>query len=464
MPRVVIVGGGISGLATAYALQTRMPSAEILVLEAASRPGGTIWSERLDGFLVEYGPNGFLDTKPSTVNLCRSLGLEPDLVPAGPAARHRYLFHGNRLFRLPEGMASFVTTPLLSWRSKLAVLTEPFRPAKTDDADESVDQFFRRRTTQEIAETLADALVTGIHAGDPKLLSMAAAFPRLASLEKQYGSLLKGMRQLARERREAARREGRPRSSGSRILSFREGLRTLIETLRERLRSAPVTGVRVRQVSFTPEGTWTVQAEGREAWTADAVVLACPSYRAAELVADLDAQLAEHLEAIAYAPAIVVTLGYRRSDVPHPLDGFGHIVPQRLRADLLGSQWCSSIFPERAPQGCVVLRAICGGWNRRDLVSWEDGRLLQAVRQHYRQTLGVVAEPVFQHLVRWPQAIPQYHLGHQDRVRTIEACAARHRGLFLTGNAYHGVAMNDCTEQAEITAERVAASLAAAGR
>jgi oxygen-dependent protoporphyrinogen oxidase len=464
MPKIVVVGAGISGLATAYALQNRLPDADILVLESASRIGGTIWSERRDGFLVEHGPNGFLDTKPSTVQLSLALGLNAELVSALPAARHRYLFHKDRLMQLPEGFWSFLTTPLLSWRSKWAVLTEGFRPAKRDDADESVHDFFCRRTTAEIAETLADALVTGIHAGDPKLLSMPAAFPRLASLEKEYGSILKGMKHLARERRRQAQQAGRSPSAGSRILSFRDGLRTLIETLRTRLKTPPVLGVEVRRILLDAVGQWAIQGPGQDRWTADVVILACPAFRQAEIVADLDAELAELLGGIAYAPAVVVAIGYRREDVPHSLDGFGHIVPQRLGADLLGSQWCSSIFPDRAPPGCVLLRAICGGWHRQDLASWEDARLVEAVRHHYRQVLGIAAAPVFHQVVRWPRGIPQYHLGHRERVRRIEERAQCHRGLFLTGNALHGVAMNDCTEQAEITADRVAAYLAAAGR
>ncbi|MCS6975685.1 MAG: protoporphyrinogen oxidase [Gemmatales bacterium] len=464
MPRVVVVGAGISGLATAYALQKRIPSAEILPLESESRIGGTIWSERRDGFLVEHGPNGFLDTKPSTVQLCRDLELDDALLPAGPAARHRYLFHNDRLVRLPEGIWSFLTTPLLSWRSKWAVLTERFRPPRMEDADESVHDFFRRRTTEEIAETLADALVTGIHAGDPKMLSMAAAFPRLAALEKEHGSLLRGMKHLARERRRLARETRRPPSSGSRILSFRDGLRKLIEVLQSKLKTPPLVGATVKRVFPNETGQWSVEGQGRDRWAADAVILACPAYRQAEIVADLDPELADLLRGIAYAPAIVVALGYRREDVPHSLDGFGHIVPQRHRADLLGSQWCSSIFPDRAAPGCVLLRAICGGWHRKDIAAWDDNRLLEAVRQHYRHALGIEKPPVFHQIVRWPLGIPQYHLGHVERVHRIEKCTAKHRGLFLTGNALHGVAMNDCTEQAEITAGRVAAYLAGADR
>jgi oxygen-dependent protoporphyrinogen oxidase len=453
-PRIVIVGAGISGLAVAYHLQRLVPSAQISVLERDVRPGGTIWSERQAGFLVEYGPNGFLPGKPSTLSLCRSLDLERFLVEAGPAARHRYLLLDGRLHRLPEGVWSFLTTPILSWRSKLAVVWERFRHAPPPQTEESVHDFFCRRTTVEIAETLADALVTGIHAGDPRLLSMAAAFPRLAQLERQWGSLTRAMRQLIQERRAAS--AGRLFRTGSQFLSFAEGMRTLIEALVQRLRTPPLLGVCVTRVSRTKSGSWQVQAEGRDAWPADAVVLACPAYCQAEMLADLDRQLAEEVAGIPYSPAVVVTMGFRQEAVPGRLDGFGYLVPQRLRADVLGSQWCSSIFPQRAPPGCVVLRAICGGWQRPDVVSWDEERLLASVRGHYRQVLGITAMPVFHAVVRWPKAIPQYHVGHLQRLERIAARLAQYRGLFLTGNAYHGVALNDCTEQGEMVAQAVA--------
>ncbi|HZY86234.1 MAG TPA: protoporphyrinogen oxidase, partial [Gemmataceae bacterium] len=199
-----------------------------------------------------------------------------------------------------------------------------------------------------------------------------------------------------------------------------------------------------------------VSAEGRDRWTADAVVLAAPAYRQAALLAELDAGLAELIAGIAYNRVAVVALGYRREDVPGGLDGFGFIAPQRLRRDVLGVQWCSSIFPDRAPPGLVLLRALCGGWGRPEVVGWPEPRLLGAVRAELAVSMGVRAEPVFHHVVRWDRAIPQYHLGHLDRVAWVEGRAGRHPGLFLGGNCYRGVALNDCVEQAGLLAGRVA--------
>jgi oxygen-dependent protoporphyrinogen oxidase len=460
MARVVIVGAGISGLALAYRLRQAVPNVDLTILEQRDRPGGTIWTERRDGFQVEVGANGFLDTKPSTLALCRDLGLADRLLPASEAAsRNRYLFLDGKLRLLPGSLGAFLRSDLLSWRGKLGVLTEPFRPGRRANADESIDAFARRRIGREAAEVLADAFVTGIHAGDPALLSVRAAFPRLAALEAEYGSVLKGLTRTARQRRADAAARGETYRRPGTMWSFREGLRLLIETLRDRV-GQPLLGVRVRRIETatgngTPQPTWAVVAEGKDRWSAEAVVLACPAYQQAAIMADLDRELAERIQGIAYTRVVVVALGYRQAAVPMPLDGFGYIAPQRTRQDLLGVQWCSSIFPDRAPAGMVLLRAMCGGWHRPEVVGWDDARLLAAVRADLRRALGIVADPVFRHIVRWDRAIPQYQLGHLQRVAWVEARAARHPGLFLGGNAYHGIALNDCTEQAEQLAARV---------
>jgi oxygen-dependent protoporphyrinogen oxidase len=454
--RVVIVGAGISGLATAYRLQQLDPEADITVLEQRDRPGGTIWTESRDGFQVELGANGFLDSRSSTLELCREVGLGDRLVAASEASgRNRYLFWEGRLRRLPAGFGDFLRSDLMTWRGKVRLLLERFRRRRQDGCDESVEAFARRRAGDEAA-LLADALVTGIHAGDPALLSIRAAFPRVAALEAEHGSILKGLAAAARQRRAEAHARGEPIRRGGKMWSFREGLRLLIETLRDRLVRPPLLGSGARRVEATPDSSarWLVCGEGRDAWPADAVVLACPAYRQAALLHDLDPELADRINGIAYNRVAVVALGYRQADIPLSLDGFGYIAPQRARRDVLGVQWCSSIFPARAPDGAVLLRAMSGGWQRPEVVGWDDERLVEAVRAEFKVAMGILAEPVFHSITRWDRAIPQYHLGHVERVAWIEERVRRHPGLFVGGNAYHGVAMNDCTEQASALAAR----------
>jgi oxygen-dependent protoporphyrinogen oxidase len=450
MPSIVIVGAGVSGLSVAFRLQQFAAGAAVTVLEEAPRPGGTTWTLREDGFQLEAGPNGFLDTKPTTRALCHDAGLGHQLVAvSAAAARNRYLLLRGRLRALPAGPGSLFRSDLLSARGKLSLLFELFRRHRPH-GDESIDAFVRRRAGAEAADVLADAMVTGIYAGDSTLLSLPACFPRLAQFERENGSVIRGFLRAAKKRRSERR------IRGSTLWSLQGGLRSLIETLADRLQ--PHLGVRVRAIRREGE-RWLVQGEGQDRWSADAVVLTCPAYRQAEMVDDLDPRLAERIAEIPYNRVAVVGLGYRRADVPGSLDGFGFIAPQRTRRDLLGVQWCSSIYPGRAPDGCVLLRVMCGGWHRSEIVDWDDDRLLRSVHAELRQAMGIAAAPVFQRIVRWPRAIPQYHVGHLDRLAWIDERLHGHRGLFLGGNAYRGVALNDCTEQGEILARAVAAQL-----
>jgi len=460
MPRVVVVGAGLSGLAAAYRIRAAVPGAALTVLDRNPRPGGHVWTESADGFTAELGPNGIFDAKPHTLRLCRELGLGDRLVPAAEAARkNRFLFLDGRLHRLPASPLGVLTTPVLSPRGRLALLAEPFRRRPgTVPADETVAAFARRRFGREAADTFVDALVTGVQAGDPERLSVAAAFPRLPAYEAEAGSVLRGALRAARRRRREARAAGEPPPGPRQLWSFREGLRVLIEELARRLSDAVRLGEDVRRLERAGAG-WVVRGAGGE-WPADAVVLTTPADHQAGLVAGLDPDLAREMAAVPYAPVAVAALGYRRADVAGPQDGFGYIAPGNTGRDVLGVQWCSSIFPDRAPPGFVLWRALCGGARRGDVLAWDDDTLVRRVHAEMTVAMGVTGEPVFRRVVRWPRAIPQYVVGHAARVARVEARAAAFPGLFPAGSAYHGVAMNDCTEQAEGLAERVRAFLA----
>jgi oxygen-dependent protoporphyrinogen oxidase len=364
---------------------------------------------------------------------------------------------------LPASFVAFLRSDVVSWRGKLALLTERFRTARRSMSDESVEAFARRRAGPEITRVLVDAFVTGIFAGDPSLLSVRAAFPRLPALERQYGSVLKGLTSSARQRRREAAARGETNYRPGRLWSFQDGLRQLIETLCARLRAPVRFGVAIKRLERHSTG-WLVRGEGQDRWDADAVVLTCPAYQQAALLADLDGELAMQIGAIPYNRVAVVALGYRRADIASPLDGFGYLTPRGSRRDVLGVQWCSSTFTGRAPEGMAMLRAVCGGWQRPEIVNWDDTRLIRAVTAELRVSMGITAQPVFERIIRWDRAIPQYHVGHLERVAAIEARTARHLGLFLAGNAYRGIALNDCTEQAEILTAHIAQFLQAMSR
>jgi oxygen-dependent protoporphyrinogen oxidase len=435
---------------------------QVTILEKASRLGGNIHTELRDGFRVECGPNGFLDSKPTTLKLCRDLGLSTQLIPASEGSRkNRYLFWKGKLRALPSSLGSFITSNLLTMRGKINLLLERYRRRpKYLQGDESIADFARRRAGREAAEIFADAMVTGIHGGDAKLLSLPAAFPRVALFERQYGSVMKGFTEAARQRRNEATQRGEM-PQPPRMWSFHEGLQVLIDRLSDFASAKIFKGVSIRSIGINPDTnpakpSWTIHGEGNDQWSADAVVLACPAYQQAAIVGDLDPIMARSMESIPYNVIAVVALGFPQANCPGNLDGFGYIAPQATKGDVLGVQWCSSIFPARAPDGMVLWRALCGGWHRRDVMNWSDNELTRAVLRELRHAMKVRGEPVFRYIVRWPNAIPQYTLGHLDRVAAIEERVKRHPGLFVAGNAYHGVAMNDCTEQAELVAGQVA--------
>jgi oxygen-dependent protoporphyrinogen oxidase len=448
-PRVVVVGGGLSGLAAAYRIREAVPGCSVTVLEEQPHAGGNVRTIRRDGFVVEAGPNGFLDNNPATVDLCRDVGLGDRLIPASDGSRkNRFLYLNDRLVKLPASPFGILTTPVLAVRGRLSLLAEPVRRRPgTAPVDESVAAFARRRFGREAADTFVDALVTGIQGGDPEQLSLSAAFPRLAAFEAESGSVLRGFLRAKKNK-----------SGPTRMWSFRDGLQTLTDALAERLGQSVVTGTGVRRIVRTEAG-WSVRGEGNNAWDADAVVLTAPAYRQAELLEPVDAAVAAEVAAIPYNRIAVVALGYREANAPHRPDGFGYIAPQRTRRDVLGVQWCSQIFPGRAPHGHVLWRALCGGVHRGDVCDLKDDDLVRAVHTEMQHVMGVTGEPVFREIVRWPRAIPQYVVGHPDRLARIDARAANLPGLFLGGNAYRGIALNDCTRQAAEIASRVGAYL-----
>ena len=452
MHNVLVVGGGLSGLTVAYRLGS---AACVAVFEAGDRPGGNLrTTTSAGGFRVEWGPNGFLDGKPSTLQLCRDLGLGGQLLAASEGSRtNRYVYWNGAVEKLPGGPLGLLTTPLLSLRGKLELLAEPLRRrAKPGSPDESVRAFATRRLGREAALVMMDALVAGVHAADPEKLSVRAAFPRLANFEAESGSVLRGVLKSSRDKkRDALARGETPRPQ--RMWSFRGGLQTLVDALRDALGDKLVSGAAVTRLERLPGGRWRLTTDAGT-HDADAVVLTCPPREQARLLGDTAPALAADLAGIETNPIAVVALGYRAADAPK-LDGFGYIAPQSLRRDALGVQWCSSIFPDRAPPGFVLWRALCGGALRGELLDLDDDTLARRAHAEMRHTMRVTGDPVFKQVVRWPRAIPQYHLGHLDRVKRIDAAVAGLSGLFVTGNGFKGVAMNDVVEQAGLTAARV---------
>lgn len=484
MKRVAIVGGGIAGLALAEALE-RLSSppnpVEVIVIEQSDRAGGNIRTERIDGYLCERGPNGFLDGAPATLALVGRLGLEPLLVPSNDSARHRFVFARGRLREIPASVASFVGSDLLSWHGKLRLLTEPFAGAPRDP-EESIHAFAARRVGREAATMLVDPMVSGIFAGDACALSLRACFPRMWEMEARHGSLVRAMFAIRRQRRLRAAagattggRSGRAIGApAGRLTSFRGGMQDLIDGLVRRLGpklrlGTPVVGIRERREDESPRriGTespsrrFVLELTGVAAVDADSVVLAGPAAQSSRLLQPVDGPLAGAIGAIVTAPLAVVCVGYDVSSMMTSLGGFGFLVPRGEGPRALGVLWDSSIYPGRAPAGHVLMRAMFGGALDPDAMQLSDEELLRETRADLERTMGVKHDPVFSKVIRHRVGIPQYTIGHVARLERIESLLGCHPGLFVAGSSYHGVSMNACIAEAAPLAHRALQFVAA---
>lgn len=478
--RIVIIGGGISGLAVAHRLvelgrQTHAPLA-ITVLEAHERFGGVIRTDARDGALLEAGPDAFITEKPHAVELCRRLGLAEELLSTQPACRRSFIVKDGRLIAVPDGwyliapgrLMTLWRTPLLSWRGKARMACEPFMPVRRD-GDESVASFIRRRFGREALERIGQPMISGIYTADPEQLSLQAAMPKLADMERRYGSVMNALRAHRRDRN-GTTAHARPGSrqdfagaSGPRyslFVTLRGGMQRLIEALAQ---SMPEATLRTRAVAVRLiKGTsWTVVLTDGARLDADLLCVALPAQRAASLVESCDVSLAEELRRIPYESVATVNMTFRQIDVPHPPSGFGFVVPAVERRPIVGCTFSSVKFAGRAQDGTVVLRTFVGGALHRQAFALDDAAMRQTVLGQLKELLGIRAEPLMTSIARFPQAMPQYHVGHLARVDVIEGAVARHPGLSLTGNAYRGIGIPDCIHQAEVTAERMMARMLA---
>lgn len=442
---IAIVGGGISGLSLAHGLRAR--GREVVLLEAEPRVGGTIQTSVEQGFIAERGPNGFLDKEPATRELIAALGLTEKLRPAERTAKRRFIYKNGRLHEVPLAPPGFLKTELLPLSGKLRALGDLFLPRGKED-DESLASFARRRFGRAAAQTLVDAIQTGIYAGDYEKLSARATFPLLAELERDSRSIVLGM---------ARRMKRQPTAGTGALTTFDGGLETLTRALSRSLGEAARTGAQVTGL-FRRGERWELTVKGSPEGTtlkAEQVVLAVPAYAASELLRPLDPGLAAELAAIEYNAVATVHLGFSRAELGKSVEGFGFIIPSHEAHRVIGAIYVSSIFPWRSPAESVLFTCMAGGAVRPDAVGLADELLTGAVLEELRQLLGIRCAPLYRQLVRWPRAIPQYNVGHLARVAQIEQALGRLPGLTLTGNSFHGVGMNDCIRSSASLAARL---------
>ncbi len=451
---VAIVGGGITGLVCAFRLMQR--GVPVTLYEAGDRVGGVIRSLRQDGFLAEFGPNSILETSANIASLITDLGLAARRLYSDPAAENRYLVRGGRPVCLPASPLKFFGTKLFSFGAKLRLLREPFIRRGPADVEETVAQFVLRRLGQEWLDYAINPMIAGIYAGDPARLSVRHGFPRLQALEQRYGSLILGQIRGAKDRK----RRGEVSKQEAKKVSFDEGLQVLTDTLQVRLGDAVKLNSSVTRLEPAPAG-WRVTVHGRDMETTAehrAVLLAAPAYRLAEIqFATADGLSLAPLREIIYPPVASVVLGFRRDDVPHPLDGFGMLVPAVERFNILGTLFSSSLFPNRAPAGHVTLTSYVGGVRAPELALRPEPELVALTVNDLKTILGVRGEPTFRHVVLYPKAIPQYEVGYGRFKDLMERLETQSPGLFFAGHYRDGISLGDSILSAHTAAERIGA-------
>lgn len=463
--KIVVIGGGISGLAAAHRFwelgREKNLRLQITVLEASSRLGGLIETEQRQEFLLEGGPDAFLAEKPWAADLCRRIGIADELLPTNPEVRRSFIAWGGTMEPMPEGFYLVAPTHfqalwscrLLNWAGKVRVACEPWIPRRSAAGDESVASFIRRRLGSQVLERIAQPMLGGIYAADLEKLSIQAALPRFARMEQEHGSILRALK-----RGSAA---GAEKASGPRygmFLAPRFGMTRLVEVLTRRMLEVELK-TQHPAVGIDRSGqTWTVRTRQGISFQADALCVALPAYHAAALLKQAAPAASRELEGIPYESVATVSVAFRREDLPVPLQGMGFVVPARQSGGVVGCTFSSMKFRHRAPEGSVLLRAFVGGALTPRAAEMDDAALRTTVLSLLKTVLKIQADPRLAVIHRYPRSMPQYQLGHQERVERIEQETARLPGLALLGNAYHGVGIPDCIHRAEQAAEKLLAN------
>lgn len=458
MRRVVVIGGGISGLAAAHRLLELNPGLDLTLIEASDRLGGTLHTIERDGFLLERGPDSFISEKPEAVALAKRLGLESRLIQTNPEHRRSFIVRNGRLRPVPEGFQllapsriwPFLTTDIFSVLGKVRMAGDLILPRRAANgvADESLASFVRRRLGHEALERMAQPMVGGIYTADPETLSLRATLPRFLDMERDHRSVVLAMLRKGRVDKSA---------SGARyslFLSFDRGMEVLIRAL-----GKCDVRLNTRVVAIERERGWKIKTDEEDPIFADALVLAVPAYVSARLLTNINQTLATELHAIKYASTATINLAYRREAVRHPLDGFGFVVPFVEKRSLIACTFSNVKFPGRAPDDHVLLRAFVGGALQPDMFALGDSEMLGQVERDLRGLLGIASEPLFAEVSKWERSMPQYEVGHLDRVAKIEGALAQLPNLQLAGNAYRGAGIPDCIRSGETAAEKLINSL-----
>ncbi len=452
---VTIIGGGISGLSSAHFLQKK--GLKTVVLEKSYRTGGSIRSARVEGFLVEYGPNSTLDTSPVIHELFSDIGIESQMEYANEQSKNRYILRDGRLNVLPMTPLAFLKTPHFSCKAKWRLFKEPFIGPADPEIEETLAQFVIRRLGQEFLDYAIDPFVAGIYAGLPERLSVKSAFPKLYDLEKKYGSLIKGTILGAKERK---KREEVSKQS-AKLFSFPKGLQTVTDALSREYERDIYLNSQIRRISKENENFIIHFDDGKNQYQllSSALLLTIPVYAYGELPGDFFVPLLPTLQKIYYPPVTVVYFGYKKKPECRPLDGFGFLVPRKENRQILGTIWSSTIFKNRAPDGGIALTTFVGGSRQPEIALMEEAKLFDIVFSDLKDIMQLNDKPDVVVIQPWPKAIPQYNIGHQQILDEVEKFEKTNPGVFLSGNFRGGISVGDCIKQSKVMADRIVSEL-----
>ena len=456
-PSVAVIGGGIAGLVTTYELMERSARVErdldVRCFEATDRAGGNIRTTREDGFLYEWGATGFLDNAPETITLIRRLGLEERSIKALDVAARRFIYRRGKLREIPLSPGAFLTSSILSPWGKLRLLGEPFVPGRRRAETESVFAFAERRIGRAAASILVDAMVSGVYAGNSRQLELESTFPKMRGMESDHGSLFRAMLARRKSALKGGEAGGGPAGPGGTLTSFRNGLQELIDRLTQAIGPRLCLDSPIARITHMGARGFRLHPPEGAPFEVDAVIVACPAWHAAALFQAMDPALATALDEIPSAAVAVVHLGYRRDALGSQPEGFGFLVPRGQGPRILGALWPSCMFEGRAPEGSRLFTVMIGGAHDPEGARLGDAKLLRLAREDLQLTMGIHANPYFVRVIHHPRGIPQYTMGHRDRLRTIENRLERTPGLWIAGNSLRGVAINSCVTEAPGVAE-----------
>ena len=456
--RIAIIGGGISGLSAGFFIKERFGDAvDLVIFEKEDRLGGTIGTTRENGYLADWGPNGFLDREPLTLEFIRQIGLQDRLYPSNSKSEKRFIYRNGRLWEISPNPIKFLSSGLLSLGGRLRISGEYFVRRKNDQSDESIFDFAQRRIGREAAEILIDPMVSGVFGGDARELSLGACFPTMEKMEHEYGGLIKAMIKKKKENRITGKKAG-PAGPAGHLTSFRGGLFTLIEGLEKLLRSYIRRDAGIVQIARNSAGLYQLEGES-ESSEYDAVIIATPSYIAGQLLKPISSKLSLLLEQIPYSNLAVVCHGYKLSDIAHSVDGFGFLVPHNQDLEILGSIWTSIIFPEQAPEGFVLFRTMLGGARNNSIIELGEEKLASLAHAQLANIMKIRNEPSFRKIIIWNQGIPQYTIGHRKRLQEIENRLSNLKNIYLAGNAYTGISLNEAIKRSYSIAESIRAQI-----